>query len=908
MGNSTRYEGGGAYSSALNNCTLTANSASEHGGGAYYGTLNNCTLTGNSARDSGGGAYYATLNNCLVYYNSAPTEANYSQGTLNYCCTTPLPGSGAGNFATEPQLASLSHLSASSPCRGAGSAAYTTGVDIDGEAWANPPSSGCDEYRLGAVTGPLSVAIQATYTNVATEFEVQFTAQIGGRVSASRWDYGDGTIASNRPYASHAWATVGDYQVVLRAYNESYPDGVSATVTVHVMAGPIHVALQSTNPLAPYASWDTAATNIQDAVDAAYAGGTVLVSNGVYAAGGRAVYGAMTNRVAVDKPVTVQSVNGPAVTVIQGYPIIGDSAVRCVYLANGATLIGFTLTNGATGIWDDSLGRSGGGVWCESATAVVSNCVLTGNSASSGGGGTYSGTLNNCTLTGNSASYGGGAYESTLNNCVLERNSADSGGGANGSTLNNCIVYYNTANSGSNYNSGYGSGTINYCCTTPQPNNGVGNITNEPGFFDYAHSNLRLQSNSPCINAGNNAYAPVGPDLDGSPRIVGGTVDIGAYECQSPALLAYYTWLQSYGLPTHSSDLYADSDGDLMNNWQEWRCGTDPTNALSILRLLTPAVSGSGVVVRWESVAGRTYFLERSTDLGAQPQFQILASHIAGQPGTTSYTDTNAVGRGPFFYRVGVEDFSTPSSVIPLAWLQQYGLPTDGSADYTDPDGDRRNNWQEWRCGTNPTNVLSVLRLLTPVVSGSGLVVRWESVSGRAYFLERSSDLGAQPAFLRLAGQIAGQPGTTSYTDTNAVGFGPFFYRVGVEEFPTVFSAISFAWLQRYGLPTDGSADFQDADADGLNNWQEWRADTDPTNAESVLRMLSSTRSVSSIVVSWQSVPTRKYLVQRGSDLAGIPHFLTLATNLAGQTGATTFTDTNTASAGPFFYRVGVQE
>jgi hypothetical protein len=220
------------------------------------------------------------------------------------------------------------------------------------------------------------------------------------------------------------------------------------------------------------------------------------------------------------------------------------------------------------------------------------------------------------------------------------------------STLYNCIVYSNTVmppNYVANYDS---SSTLNYCCTTPQPATGVGNITSAPLFVNYASGNLRLQSNSPCINAGNNAYVTTTTDFDGRPRIVGGTVDMGAYEFQPGVSGAFIGWLQGYGLPTDGSADSADADGDGMNNWQEWVCGTCPTNPLSALRLLSATPRGTNVTVSWQSVAGVNYFLKRSANL-ASP-FTLVATNIIGQAGTTTYGDTNATGAGPFFYRVGV--------------------------------------------------------------------------------------------------------------------------------------------------------------------------------------------------------------------------------------------------------------
>ena len=122
----------------------------------------------------------------------------------------------------------------------------------------------------------------------------------------------------------------------------------------------------------------------------------------------------------------------------------------------------------------------------------------------------------------------------------------------------------------------------------------------DPLFMD---TNLRLQSNSPCINAGNNAYAPAGPDLDGNPRISGATVDIGAYEFQSPASMISYAWLQQFNLPINPATDTADPDGDGVNNYHEWLAGTNPTNRFSSPAQLTIAPSGPNVVFTWSTNA-----------------------------------------------------------------------------------------------------------------------------------------------------------------------------------------------------------------------------------------------------------------------------------------------------------------
>jgi hypothetical protein len=179
----------------------------------------------------------------------------------------------------------------------------------------------------------------------------------------------------------------------------------------------------------------------------------------------------------------------------------------------------------------------------------------------------------------------------------------------------------------------------------------LGNITYEPQFV----GGLRLQASSACINSGYNAYAPGPTDLDGNPRVSGGIVDMGAYEFQNPSSVISYAWLQSYGLPTDGSADYADPDGDGMNNWREWVAGTNPTNAASVLKMLSVNSSATNKVITWSSVSTRAYSLAMATNLVAIPAFSVVWSNIAGLAGTTSFTDTNPSAGPAAFYRVAVQ-------------------------------------------------------------------------------------------------------------------------------------------------------------------------------------------------------------------------------------------------------------
>jgi hypothetical protein len=538
--NSSVHQGGGCAGvySILKNCAITQNRSILEGSGAYNGMLVNCTVSGNVAggyASQSGAVANATLSNCIVFGNltvSGGFYTNYYICTFSYSDTDPLP-SGSGNIDVDPQLfADGFHLTAASPCIATGTAGVLAGTDIDGQPWNNPPSIGCDEWQPVPVIGA-----QPVYQINFPAHGLTFNVVAAGQTPFTFFWNKDGALIQDDPHHINSGTAnlivnnfgpddAGNYQVVV-----SNTFGVVTSAVAQVV---IHaVDATGVNPVPPFSTWATAATNIQDAINIAAAGDIVLVTNGVYATGGKVEAGDLTNRVAVDKPITVTSVKGYAATVIQGAwdpaTTNGPLAVRCAWLTNGATLNGFTLQNGATRATGDSYSggplESGGGIWCVSTNGIVSNCLLTNNTAIYGGGISY-GTLNNCLVVFNLAVYGGGAYYATLNNCTVLNNYTTTifpyrGGGTYDCVVRNSIVLGNADNWPSGfpidnyyYDGGYFLPKYSYSCTYPLIS-GIGNIDGNsfnPQILDWFH----IASTSPCRGAGSALYAS-GTDLDGEP-------------------------------------------------------------------------------------------------------------------------------------------------------------------------------------------------------------------------------------------------------------------------------------------------------------------------------------------------------------------------------------------------------
>ena len=209
------------------------------------------------------------------------------------------------------------------------------------------------------------------------------------------------------------------------------------------------------------------------------------------------------------------------------------------------------IINGNFGSWS-----GGGGIYCgDVSTTTIKNVTISGNIAYGDGGGIYctllsNPTVENVTMSGNTAYGDGGGiccYNTSpiLTNVTITNNSANSGSGIychdSSPSLMNSIVSDNTGNYGFYLDSGnpsiaysdfynnengnfYNCGTgIGINVTTNANGDSCDvycNIQMNPCFVDTTIGDYNLQSNSPCIDAGD-PNSPLDPD--------GTIVDMGAY-------------------------------------------------------------------------------------------------------------------------------------------------------------------------------------------------------------------------------------------------------------------------------------------------------------------------------------------------------------------------------------------
>lgn len=654
----------------LDHCTIANNTNSSGGAGAANSTLNNCIITSNQTPGWGGGASGCVLNNCVISNNWAGNrgggvvEGNGPIGTNDIVI-----GNSSSGFAGGLYLGGTSNVVV------AGWSFVNNSATRDGGGlYFNPASTSVGIILInctfdGNFSGGNGGGFCPYWKNTTIEIlNCTFNGNVAqGNGGGAYYAALENCVVSGNRAANGG----GVYGIVTNCV-------VNGNTAATNGGGLFAVCPGEPEPTVPNCEF----TNNYAVNGGGSYGGVftncVFAANSAATNGGAVDIGAFSHCLVISNQAAFGGglwEGGSSIPLVPGTQasymdsdFIGNSAS-----ADGGGIYSSVFTSAGTNCFfqGNSASNNAGGTYncaiskCTMAGNMASNngggtylgrtwyCVLSNNIAGTNGGGSYNANLLDCLEIGNSAAYGGGAAVGYVNNSTIVGNSATVAGGgtyfSNNGSAASCIIYDNAAPVGPNY-SGYAG--YSYCCTTPMPPVGGSDITNDPVFVNAAAGNFRLQSNSPCINVGSGTVTI--SDLDGRRRVVGSQIDIGAYEYQGPGIGEFTAWLQQYGLPTDGSGDYKDSDGDGMNNWQEWIAGTDPVDSESVLKLLAATLMNNAADITWQSVTDRTYFIQSSTDLVGEP-FSTLASNIVGHAGTTSFTDTNVVTTGTSFYRIGIQ-------------------------------------------------------------------------------------------------------------------------------------------------------------------------------------------------------------------------------------------------------------
>jgi hypothetical protein len=558
-----------------------------------------------------------------------------STGWVNFAFSTPFEYNGSDSLMIDFSLNNDDYDDGGSFLTSTSTANVAIGFVSDNEfgdplAWSGsmpPPqlSSGFPNLRFGPPPVPVSVTM--TPTNISGFVNGVWTGQF-------------------------ALFTVAD-DVKLHVQDDSHNwGGTSALFDVKSSYRTNYVDASGLNPIYPYASWGSAATTLQDALDVAREGSIVLVADGVYNRGG-AVYEGLTNRAVLRAGVVMCSAHGADATVIVGAADqesgneygLGPAAVRGVVLGPGAILDGFTVRDGHT-----TTNGVGGGVYANH-SSVISSCIFRDNAAYNGGALYVTGEVSVATSlieNNRSQNAGGGVYldgTGQISSCTIVTNTAGSSGGgiyfAQSGHAKNTIIYHNASGlSGKNIYDASGSAVIEYCCVLPEPG-GVRNITGDPGFTSLETHDFSLTEASSCIDAGEGVP---GYDLSGVLRPLDGVgdgtaaMDIGAYEFfnqqgDTDADGMRDGWEITYGLNLHDpSDALLNPDQDSVVNRDEATADTNPFDRNSYLRIDTLHLLPEPALGYSPASTNRVYTIQaRDTLLGSEWTNVTGATHVRPQ-------------------------------------------------------------------------------------------------------------------------------------------------------------------------------------------------------------------------------------------------------------------------------------
>lgn len=151
------------------------------------------------------------------------------------------------------------------------------------------------------------------------------------------------------------------------------------------------------------------------------------------------------------------------------------------------------------------------------------------------------------------------------------------------------------------------------------------------------------------VSEGDTVWAIYGDALPAGQRVA--TAQVMQYDSNGNGIPDWWERVHFGGLGIACPTCDFDHDG--ATDWQEYVAGTDPTDANSVFKVVDLQQPGNGeTVLRWTSVAGKSYAIEKSTDLTAG--FYELVADVLATPPLNTYTDVNPPGASGVFYRIRV--------------------------------------------------------------------------------------------------------------------------------------------------------------------------------------------------------------------------------------------------------------